>query len=134
VPVPKTTICSQTLSSDDAEAFKYAISRHYWYELFMDDLPIWGFVGDVKQSKAAGEEDTVELYTHKSLDISYNGDRVSGRIKVSACQQGTLQQALWNAGLQLESLEEGLLGSGRSLLCCSCVAAAGCNSVNAATE
>jgi transmembrane 9 superfamily protein 3 len=95
VPVPKTTICSQTLSSDDAEAFKYAISRHYWYELFMDDLPIWGFVGDVKPSKAAGGEDTVELYAHKSLDISYNGDRVSCRAEMPICQQGTWQWLGW---------------------------------------
>lgn len=58
------------------EAFTYAITRHYWYELFMDDLPIWGFVGDIRPSKTAGEEDSVVLYTHKQLDISYNGDRV----------------------------------------------------------
>lgn len=83
--MPKSTVCSQTLSSDDVEAFTYAITRHYWYELFIDDLPIWGFVGDIKPSKAAAagaggeEEDTVVLYTHKQLDISYNGDRVSGR-------------------------------------------------------
>lgn len=77
VPVPKTTICSQTLSSDDAGAFKYAILRHYWYELFVDDLPVWGFVGDIKPGKAAGEDGTLVLYTHKQLDISYNGDRVS---------------------------------------------------------
>jgi transmembrane 9 superfamily protein 3 len=64
------------LNSDDVEAFTYAISRHYWYELFMDDLPIWGFVGDSRPSKLAGEDDTVVLYTHKQLDISYNGDRV----------------------------------------------------------
>lgn len=87
VPVPKTAICSQTLSSNDVEAFTYAITRHYWYELFMDDLPIWGFVGDIRPSKLAGEDDTVVLYTHKQLDISYNGDRVGAmRITSPAAQ------------------------------------------------
>lgn len=87
VPVPKTTICSQTLSSDDVEAFAYAITRHYWYELFMDDLPIWGFVGDIRPSKLAGEDDTVVLYTHKQLDISYNGDRVRSKAGRGSSQQ-----------------------------------------------
>lgn len=81
MPVPKTTICTQTLSSDDVEAFTYAITRHYWYELFMDDLPIWGFVGDIKPAKEAGEDDSVVLYTHKQLDISYNGDRVRAAMR-----------------------------------------------------
>lgn len=80
VPVPKTTVCSQTLSSDDVLVFQYAITRHYWYELFMDDLPVWGFVGDIKPAKAEGEQESVVLYTHKQLDISYNGDRVSSLV------------------------------------------------------
>lgn len=98
VPVPKTTICSQTLSSNDVEAFKYAITRHYWYELFMDDLPIWGFVGDLKPAKAAGEDDLAVLYTHKQLDISYNGDRVRAAV---AQQQGVLPVGARLGGVQL---------------------------------
>jgi hypothetical protein len=84
--VPKTSICQQTLSAEDVEAFSYAISRHYWYELFIDDLPIWGFVGDVRVAKSpkgglsqgagGGGEEQLLLYTHKQLDISFNGDRV----------------------------------------------------------
>jgi transmembrane 9 superfamily protein 3 len=96
--VPKTTICSQTLSSNDVEAFNYAITRHYWYELFMDDLPIWGFVGDLKPAKAAGEDDSVVLYTHKQLDISYNGDRVRAAV---AQQQGVLPVGARLGGVQL---------------------------------
>jgi transmembrane 9 superfamily protein 3 len=76
--VPKTEVCSQVLSKEDVEAFHYAVKRHYWYELFMDDLPIWGFVGEYKTTAAAaaGPAEEVLLYTHKQLNISYNGERV----------------------------------------------------------
>jgi hypothetical protein len=51
------------------------VDHHYWYELFMDDLPVWGFVGELKS--AAGADPDALVYSHKQLDISYNGDRVS---------------------------------------------------------
>jgi transmembrane 9 superfamily protein 3 len=57
---------------------RYAVDHHYWYELFMDDLPVWGFVGELKG--AAGSDPDALVYSHKQLDISYNGDRVSGVI------------------------------------------------------
>ncbi|WIA19220.1 hypothetical protein OEZ85_003860 [Tetradesmus obliquus] len=74
VPVPKSPICSQKLSQDDVEEFRYAVQHHYWYELFMDELPVWGFVGELKG--APGAEPDLLLYSHKQLDISYNGDRI----------------------------------------------------------
>lgn len=70
----KSTICTQTLSSDDAEEFAYAVSRHYWYELFMDDLPIWGFVGPPPEQTE--DEKSRYIYTHKTFDIAYNEDRI----------------------------------------------------------
>lgn len=81
VPVPKTIICTQKLSRQDTEEFEEAIQRHYWYELFMDDLPIWGFVGELKQVK---DKEQAFIYTHKQLDISYNKDRVSCRLNINS--------------------------------------------------
>lgn len=72
--IPKRSICSVTLTEDDSEDFAEAIKRHYWYELFMDDLPIWGFVGPPPEQ--TNDDTNVYLYTHKSLDIAYNGDRI----------------------------------------------------------
>jgi hypothetical protein len=106
--VAKTTICTQTLSSNDVEAFNYAITRHYWYELFMDDLPIWGFVGDLKAAKAAGEDVSVVLYTHKQLDISYNGDRVRAELGIGA--------AAWTAACR-----------GKTGWCAACCLLQGCS-------
>jgi transmembrane 9 superfamily protein 3 len=67
-------ICTAALDADDAEEFAAAVRRHYWYELFLDDLPIWGFVGPPPEQTAG--DAAVYVYTHKTFDIAYNGDRV----------------------------------------------------------
>jgi hypothetical protein len=79
--VPTTTICSQTLNEDDTTEFATAVQRHYWYELFIDDLPVWGFVGEVKPATASAAEQYL-LYSHKQLDISYNNDKVRAAVPV----------------------------------------------------
>merc|ERR1719409_1905221 len=98
---PKKTMCITSLDANDVKKFKRAIRHHYWYEFVMDDLPIWGFVGEhvdekstLTGSKSATTtaeaadlmaDDVVEhrggtvyIYTHKTFDISYNGDRIIG--------------------------------------------------------
>ncbi len=87
----KTILCEQTLDDDATEAFKYAISQHYWYQLYLDDLPIWGMVGEIVgteedlrkmeeiSSKTGNKEHEVRdayIYTHKKFSIAYNGDKV----------------------------------------------------------
>ncbi|BDA44667.1 Transmembrane 9 superfamily member 3 [Coccomyxa sp. Obi] len=72
--VPKKTICSQRLSEANAATFKKAVQKHYWYELFIDDLPVWGFVGPPPEETK--DEEHIYLYTHKSFDINYNDNRI----------------------------------------------------------
>lgn len=45
------------------------------YELFIDELPVWGFVGPPPEETP--EDDAVYLWTHKLLKIGYNDNRVS---------------------------------------------------------
>ncbi len=70
----RTTICSQTLDAKRAELFSEAVKSHYWFELFMDDLPVWGFVGEVRSEGT--EHEQVLIYTHKRFDVGFNGNRV----------------------------------------------------------
>lgn len=75
-----------SMSSEDAACFLEAVSQHYWYQLELDELPVWGMVGEgaVSSQKthvapdASGHEsyDTVYIYTHKKMSISFNGDRI----------------------------------------------------------
>ncbi len=106
VDTPSTPVCTQTLSGDDVSAFARAVVRHYWYEFFIDDLPIWGFVGEASDTAGGGGGDdadgrgtgagagggddadgrgtgagaggaaSVYVYTHRAFDIAYNGDTI----------------------------------------------------------
>jgi transmembrane 9 superfamily protein 3 len=88
----KAAYCSQTLSEKDVKFFKAAISNHYWYQLYLDDLPMWGMVGQIlgtaeelaalEKQAASGKGDIsaassqVYMYTHKKFSIASNGHHV----------------------------------------------------------
>lgn len=40
--VMQTTYCEIDLDKGRRDAFVYAIKNHYWYQMYIDDLPIWG--------------------------------------------------------------------------------------------
>jgi len=70
----KSPICSVTLDDEDAQDFIDAVSRHYWYEFFVDDLPLWGFVGPPPEQTQG--DTNAYIYTHKTFDFAYNDDRI----------------------------------------------------------
>lgn len=69
--VASSTYCEIILTEEKQKAFIYAVKNHYWYQMYIDDLPIWGIVGDVDE-----ENGVYYLWTHKKFDIGYNGDRI----------------------------------------------------------
>lgn len=40
--VMQNTYCEIDLDKPKQDAFVYAIKNHYWYQMYIDDLPIWG--------------------------------------------------------------------------------------------
>lgn len=36
------TYCNIEMDKAKQDAFVYAIKNHYWYQMYIDDLPIWG--------------------------------------------------------------------------------------------
>lgn len=46
------------------------------YELFIDDLPVWGFVGPPPEETK--DDDNIYIYTHKQLEVAFNDNRVGG--------------------------------------------------------
>ncbi|KAH0624363.1 hypothetical protein JD844_031759, partial [Phrynosoma platyrhinos] len=69
--VMQTTYCEIDLDKQTRDAFVYAIKNHYWYQMYIDDLPIWGIVGEADEN---GED--YYLWTYKKLEIGYNGNRI----------------------------------------------------------
>jgi len=42
----KRGVCSMVLSAEKAKGLAAMINDNYWYQLYIDDLPIWAFVGE----------------------------------------------------------------------------------------
>jgi len=81
VDIQWTALCQFTLSQDDIRRFTNAIKQHYLFELFVDELPVKGFVGELEEETLQFEKHThtethVYLSTHWDFSISYNGNHV----------------------------------------------------------
>lgn len=66
-------ICTKTLSAEDTNAFKKAVRHQYWYQMFLDELPIWGMVGE---TVTEGGQENLFLHTSNKFTIAYNEDRI----------------------------------------------------------
>uniref|UniRef100_A0A158P8W4 Transmembrane 9 superfamily member n=1 Tax=Angiostrongylus cantonensis TaxID=6313 RepID=A0A158P8W4_ANGCA len=69
----KTVFCKKKLTNDEYQTFVYAIKNSYFYQMYLDDMPIWGMVGEVDDSVSPP---VYKLYTFKQLDIGFNDKQV----------------------------------------------------------
>ncbi|RKP14997.1 transmembrane 9 superfamily member 3-like [Piptocephalis cylindrospora] len=74
------SLCAPYLvDKEDISLIRYAVSNDYWYEVFIDDLPTWSFIGTMNPNKSSEEGLTAPyLYTHRELEVAYNEDRIIG--------------------------------------------------------
>ncbi|CAM6083304.1 unnamed protein product [Calypogeia fissa] len=68
-PVDKAVVCKLTLNPSTTSQFKDAIKTIYWFEFFIDDLPLWEYVGEIHDGKQL-------LYAHKNFLVKYNKDQI----------------------------------------------------------
>ncbi|PPR87016.1 hypothetical protein GOBAR_AA33673 [Gossypium barbadense] len=109
--VDRGTICQLELDEAKVRQFKDAIENSYWFEFFValtlycpclfvdamphalrnaessDDLPLWGFVGELHPDRNS-ENGKHVLYTHKNIVIKYNKDQI---IHVNLTQESPKQ-------------------------------------------
>ncbi|XP_059489038.1 transmembrane 9 superfamily member 3 [Neocloeon triangulifer] len=71
--IAATPYCEIELSDERQKAFVYAVKNHYWYQMYIDDLPIWGIVGETDEN---GGSMNHYIWTHKKFDIGYNGNQI----------------------------------------------------------
>ncbi|ROT77024.1 hypothetical protein C7M84_004353 [Penaeus vannamei] len=69
--VAKTVYCEVELDEVRLKTFVYAVKNHYWYQMYIDDLPIWGIVGEIDEAN-----DAYYIWTHKKFDLGYNGNQI----------------------------------------------------------
>lgn len=66
--------CNVKLTQEDFDKFKYAIKNLYSYQMYLDDLPIEGLIGEYKLNNDGAE--SYYLYTRKDFRIGYNGKMI----------------------------------------------------------
>lgn len=70
-------ICEKSLSADELNKFRKAVREDWYFQMYYDDLPVWGFIGKMEKIlKASTTELKYYLFTHIEFDIKYNEDRV----------------------------------------------------------
>lgn len=69
--VAKTEFCQVQLDETKLKSFLYAVKNHYWYQMYIDDLPIWGIVGEMDE-----KAESMYVWTHKKFEIGYNGKQI----------------------------------------------------------
>jgi transmembrane 9 superfamily protein 3 len=76
--VPDTVYCSVQLDESKFKALHYAVKHHYWYQMYLDDLPMWALVGDFGEGETEHERENGDLFvwTHKRFDIGFNGNQI----------------------------------------------------------
>ena len=79
-PVPWRSLCEEYLEVEDLKMLKVAIEDDYFFEMFFDDLPMWGYIGEVVHEEfllgKSIQGARVYLYPHLHFSVGYNGDQI----------------------------------------------------------
>lgn len=75
-----TTECKVTLDAAAAKKFSDAVRNQWFYQMYLDDLPVWGMVGE-----EVPDEKDAYVYTKRKLTIAYNEDRI---VEVNMTSEG----------------------------------------------
>ncbi|KAJ0237782.1 Transmembrane 9 superfamily member 5 [Hirschfeldia incana] len=71
-----TVLCHKRLTSSDISRFRDIIAQDFYFQMYYDDLPLWGFVGKLERdySGHAGEEENAKYYifSHLNFNVLYN--------------------------------------------------------------
>lgn len=72
-------LCKKLLTPADLKKLKDAIHNNYFFEMFVEDLPMWGYVGDTADEDIlVGEVEgsKVYLFTHLHFFLGHNNNQI----------------------------------------------------------
>ncbi|KAK9279648.1 hypothetical protein L1049_013328 [Liquidambar formosana] len=71
-------LCQKKLKHDDVAMFRDAVINDFYFQMYYDDLPLWGFIGKVGQESWAFNQRGPQyyLFKHVHFDVFYNGNHV----------------------------------------------------------
>ncbi|KAI0495574.1 hypothetical protein KFK09_021875 [Dendrobium nobile] len=69
--------CKKKLTKEEVIKFRNAIYQDYYFQMYYDDLPVWGFIGKIdKEGKTDSSEYRYFLYNHILFEILHKNDHV----------------------------------------------------------
>lgn len=73
-------LCHKRLTSSEIARFRDTIAQDFYFQMYYDDLPLWGFIGKVEGDYSGQVEKHTKyyLFSHLKFDVLYNADRVIG--------------------------------------------------------
>ena len=72
-------LCTKELRPADLIRLKNAIQNNYFFEMVVEDLPLWGYLGDVvgpHMTLGEWDDGTTYLFPHRHFYLGYNGDQI----------------------------------------------------------
>lgn len=74
-------LCKKELDEEDLKKLKKAIHNNYFFEMFVEDLPMWGYIGDVSDEDVImeefeGDSGRTFLFPHLHFILGYNNDQI----------------------------------------------------------
>ncbi|GMI20401.1 hypothetical protein TrCOL_g13506 [Triparma columacea] len=77
--VPWRQLCQVSLNAREIAAFKEAVHNDYYFEFYIEDLPMWGYVGEIAgEDLVLGEIEgsRTYLFPHLHFKLGVNGDNI----------------------------------------------------------
>jgi Endomembrane protein 70 len=72
-------LCKSELEKSDLQKLKDAIHNNFFFEMFVEDLPMWGYIGDISDEDIImGEVEGSKtfLFPHLHFFLGYNEDQI----------------------------------------------------------
>ncbi|KAL4560782.1 hypothetical protein LXL04_032936 [Taraxacum kok-saghyz] len=69
-------LCEKKLKRADIIRFINAISNEFYFQMYYDNLPLWGFTGKTEDESWTGGGPKYYVFTHVQFDALYNDDQV----------------------------------------------------------
>ncbi|XP_022944791.1 transmembrane 9 superfamily member 5-like isoform X1 [Cucurbita moschata] len=72
------TLCEKKLNGAEVSLFRDAIRNDFYFQMYCDDLPVWGFVGKVDEQSWILDKQGPKyyLFTHIQFDASFNRNQI----------------------------------------------------------
>jgi len=69
-------LCTKHLLPQDVQKLKDAIQNNYFFEMFVEDLPMWGYIGDISDEDIIMDSSKTFLFTHLNFIIGHNNNQI----------------------------------------------------------